>query len=277
MYYNNGMRNGYREPLNTEVFRDIPLDKVQPSGEHIQHARKTMPEVFKAPYTCVIFDLDGTLVDTLADIAVSMNKALDIHGFPQAPEAEYLQKVGWGIHRLAFLALPPEAREREDAGDLTRLIAQDATRFYADQPLVYSKPYPGMRELVMELRQRQIKTAVLSNKPDPVARLVVEGLFPGMFSSIRGEREGIPRKPDPASAWGLLSDLGCVPGETVLLGDSEVDMETAHNAGCRAVAVSWGFRSRDVLEQAGPDRIIDRPKKLLSLMGLDAEPPASIS
>jgi phosphoglycolate phosphatase len=266
------MRNNHSEARNTEVFRDIPLENLEPSGAHIQGARKPRPEVSKAPYTCVIFDLDGTLVDTLADIAASMNKALDIHGFPQVPEAEYLQKVGWGIHRLAFLALPPEAREREDAGDLTRLIAQDATRFYADQPLLHSKPYPGMRELVRELRQRQIKTAVLSNKPDPVVRLVVEGLFPGMFSSIRGDREGLPRKPDPASAWGLLSELGCIPGETIVLGDSELDIETAHNAGCRAIAVSWGFRSRDVLEHAGPDCIIDRPMELLSLMGLDAEP-----
>jgi phosphoglycolate phosphatase len=212
---------------------------------------------------CVIFDLDGTLADTIEDIALFMNKALELHGFPPLASGEYVKKVGWGIKKLAFLSLPQEFRDE----GLAEKVAADAARFYEETPLVRSKLYPGIRETVAELRRKKIKTAVLTNKPDPAARLVTEGLFPPFsFDIIRGDRPGFPRKPDPASTWEILMDLDISPRETVFMGDSEIDIETAHASGCHALAVSWGFRPPDLLKETGLVRIINSPGELLDFI-----------
>jgi phosphoglycolate phosphatase len=214
-------------------------------------------------FTCVIFDLDGTLVDTLGDIADSMNAALAARNFPPVPREAYINMVGWGIKRLAFLALPPSARDEKTAED----IAAGAARYYAEHPVVHSKPYPGIPELVAALGRKKIKTAVLSNKPDPVTALVIGKLFPpGSFQLVQGEIPGVPRKPDPASTWEILMGLDRSPRETIFVGDSEIDMETARAAECHALGVSWGFRDRLSLEAAGAERIIDRPEELLELI-----------
>jgi phosphoglycolate phosphatase len=215
-------------------------------------------------FTCVIFDLDGTLVDTLDDIACFMNQALEARGFPPVRRDRYTDIVGWGIKRLASLALPPEAGKDEKT---VETVAALATRLYAEKPLVHSKPYPGIPQLVAELRRRHVKTAVLTNKPDPVARLVIDGLFPlSSFDTVLGDKPGQPRKPDPASTWEILMELGRTPRDTIFVGDSEIDMETAKAAECHALGVSWGFRSREALEKAGAQRIIDNPPELLTLI-----------
>jgi phosphoglycolate phosphatase len=214
-------------------------------------------------FKCVIFDLDGTLVDTLGDIALSMNRALESQGFKPVPEGEYKTMVGWGIKRLAYLALPPESREEARVEEL----AASAARFYAEKPLVYSKPYPGILEMLGELKRKKLRTAVLTNKPDPVAQMVIEGLFPpAYFDEVLGDTAEFPRKPNPASAWDLIMRLDSTPRDTIFVGDSEVDMETALAAECHALGVSWGFRSREALEKAGAQRIIDNPWDLLELI-----------
>jgi phosphoglycolate phosphatase len=148
-------------------------------------------------------------------------------------------------------------------------VTSEAIRIYTKRPVVHSRPYPGIPELTAELKRRKIKTAVLTNKPDPVARLVVDSLFPpGSFDLIYGDLSGRPRKPDPAAAWELLMKLDVTPRETIFIGDSEVDMETARAAFCHALGVSWGFRDREILRQAGADRIIDSPGELLELIDL---------
>ena len=148
----------------------------------------------KIKYKGIIFDLDGTLVDTLEDIAVSMNRALKLRGFPELAAEEYRGKIGWGIRRLAFLSLPEEARKEETA----ILVAQEASRFYAENPLSFSRPYPGIPEIVSELGRKKIKLAVLTNKPDAPAQKVINGLFPELsFASVHGETIASPRKPDP--------------------------------------------------------------------------------
>jgi phosphoglycolate phosphatase len=211
----------------------------------------------------VIFDLDGTLVDTLGDIGSSMNRALSARGFPEHRVEEYREKVGWGITRLACLSLPEDKR----SGTLAEELAAEASRYYAEAPLAASRPYPGICELIAELKRRKIRTAVLTNKPDPVAQLVIAGLFPsGSFDMVLGEKKGSKRKPDPSSAWEILLPLGLTPRDTVFMGDSEIDMETALAADCHALAVSWGYRPRELLLKAGAQRVIDKPGDLLLLI-----------
>jgi phosphoglycolate phosphatase len=217
----------------------------------------------KQKYKGVIFDMDGTLVDTLEDIAVSMNRALKSMGFPELRLEEYQDKVGWGTERLAFLSLPEEKRQKETA---SRLAAQ-ASLFYAEAPLVYTSPYPGTPELVGTLRQRKLKIAVLTNKPDPVAQKVATGLFPpGSFDLVQGGAPGRPLKPDPASVWELLVELDLAPSDIIFAGDSEVDIETAVSSGCFPLGVSWGYRSRETIIKAGARLIIEKPEELLELL-----------
>jgi phosphoglycolate phosphatase len=217
-------------------------------------------------YKCVIFDCDGTLVDTLEDISAAMNRALAIHGFPPAPVEKYRDMVGWGIIRLAELALPKEAR----VGETVETVAASAKAFMDGQPLeqCLSRPYPGIRELVAELsREKKIKTAVISNKPDSVLRRLMDDLFsPRASDAVYGLRPKIPAKPDPSAVWELLAEFGISPHDAVFMGDSEIDMETAKNAGCYPLGVSWGFRSRATLEKAGAARIIDRPDAIWELI-----------
>jgi phosphoglycolate phosphatase len=216
-------------------------------------------------FRCAIFDLDGTLVDTLQDIAQAMNQALGLRGYPPVPPGEYAAMIGWGMRRLAFLALPAGARDEKTA----QVLAADAARFYAEKPIIYSRAYPGLLAVVVELKRRNIKTAVLTNKPESVAALVVNGLFPsGSFDLIRGDKPGFLHKPDPTAAWEILTELDRTPRETVFMGDSEIDIETAHATDCHALGVSWGYRGRAVLEAVGADRIIDTPEGLLPVMDI---------
>jgi phosphoglycolate phosphatase len=137
-------------------------------------------------------------------------------------------------------------------------------KIYSENPLTYAKPYPGILELVSALRGKKVKTAVLTNKRDSVAQKVISGLFPiGSFDYVQGETHGKPRKPDPSCVWELLVGLDLVPANTIFIGDSEVDIETAVAAGCFPMGVSWGYRSREILKKAGARHIIDTPCELL--------------
>ena len=221
-------------------------------------------------YRCVIFDCDGTLLDTLEDIAAAMNQALILHSFPPVPLVKYRDIVGWGIIRLAALALPEEARTDENI----QAVGTCAQRLMDEQPVekYLSKPYPGIKELLAELsgsrQAKKVSTAVISNKPDSVLCRLIDELFgPRAFTAVYGLRPGVPAKPDPQAVWELLAEIDRVPGDTIFVGDSEIDMETARNSGCYPLGVSWGFRSRSTLEAAGAARIIDRPEELWELIG----------
>jgi phosphoglycolate phosphatase len=225
-------------------------------------------------FKCIIFDLDGTLVDTIGDIAASMNYALAEGGFPALSEGQYTKIVGNGLRTLAALALPANARDEKTVDAAYR----SALAYYRDHPSEHSRPYPGIPELVTELGRKSdrrlsvktaaVKTAVLSNKADPVTRMVIGKFFPGAFDLVIGERPGVPRKPDPASTWELITELDGSPRETLFIGDSEVDIATAQAADCPFLGVSWGFRGRPALEAAGAGRIIDRPAELWELLNL---------
>ncbi len=215
------------------------------------------------PCKAVIFDLDGTLVDTLGDIAASMNAALAGRGYPTHARDEYRGLVGWGLRALAASALPPEAR---DEATVEACYAA-ALAAYLEKPTVHTRPYPGVRELLAALASRGIPCAVLSNKADAVVRVVVDSVLSAhAFCAVRGERPGIPHKPDPTSALDVASCLGADPREVLYLGDSGVDMKTARAAGFFAVGASWGFRDREELVRDGAEVVIDHPLELLRLL-----------
>jgi phosphoglycolate phosphatase len=214
-------------------------------------------------YSCVLFDLDGTLADTIADIAAAMNHALVKYGYPARDENTYRRFVGNGIRRLAYDMLP----ETEKNDSLAAVVSGEALRYYAEHPADYARPYPGIAAVINELKRQKVKTAVLSNKPDEIAQLVIAKLFNAeLFDCVTGERPGVARKPDPESSWELLAVMDRTPRQTMLAGDSEVDMETAKNIGCLPVGVSWGFRSVDIIEKAGAALIINRPEEILQLV-----------
>ncbi|GHV78441.1 phosphoglycolate phosphatase [Spirochaetia bacterium] len=221
-------------------------------------------------FKCIIFDLDGTLVDTIGDIAAAMNHALEEGGFPILSQEQYAKIVGNGLRTLASKALPPEARDEKTVDAAYR----SALTYYRDHPADHSRPYPGIPELLAGLRGKSdrksaVKTAVLSNKADHLTQMVIGKFFPPYtFDLVIGERPGIPRKPDPASTWELITELDGSPRETLFVGDSEVDAATAQAAECSFLGVSWGFRSRAALEAAGAGRIIDRPAELWELLSI---------
>jgi len=221
-------------------------------------------------YKCIIFDCDGTLLDTLGDIAFAMNKSLSSRGFPVIPQERYRDMVGWGIYRLAELTLPCESRTKENI----KMIGESASGFMeaaAGESL--SKPYPGITDMLIKLsnlrlpRSRKMLLAVLSNKPELVLRRVISGFFPQIkFDAVCGMSAGKAAKPEPSAVWDMLAEIDCLPQDAVFAGDSEIDIETARNAGCYPLGVSWGFRTRAVLEEAGAARIIDAPDELFELL-----------
>lgn len=214
-------------------------------------------------FKSVIFDLDGTLVDTLEDISHAVNRALEDFHFPIHQKDDYILMIGRGWRNLCFHALPPEFRNDETAG----AVYEKSFRYYEKTPAAFSRPYPGIPELLTALQSSKIKTAILTNKPDLLAKRIAAELFPaGTFSLVLGERAGVPRKPDPEAVWEILFELDSAPRDNILVGDSEVDIESAKAAGCHAVGVSWGFRNRSVLEKAGAERIIDRADELLEII-----------
>jgi phosphoglycolate phosphatase len=209
----------------------------------------------------VLFDLDGTLADTLADIASAMNRALSELGLPTHRLEDYAPWVGEGVARLAERALPP---------DRVELLEPAVSAFRADYAanlLVRTVPYPGIPELLDELRGRGIALAVLSNKPDPLTRRLVADLFSRwQFEAVVGQRPETPRKPDPGSALTIARAAGHAPAACALVGDTPVDVETALGAGMLAVGVQWGFCRRDDLERAGAHAIVDTPAELVPVL-----------
>jgi phosphoglycolate phosphatase len=210
----------------------------------------------------VVFDLDGTLVDSLGDLADSMNAVLAGRGLPVHPEESYRRFVGDGIETLVRRALP-EAR-RDDVPVTETVAAMRAE--YASRQLRRTRPYPQVPELLAELRARGLRTAVLSNKPDDATQEVVAALLDHRFDAVRGARPGVPLKPDPTAALDLCADLGVSPSETTYLGDTDTDMATGRRAGMLTVGVAWGFRDAGELLAHGARHIIRQPLDLIALL-----------
>ena len=215
-------------------------------------------------YKVCIFDLDGTLTDTLESLTYSVNATLTELGLRKITMDQCRQFVGNGAKVLIEKALA--ASGDEELALLDRGL-EVYKRIFGENCTYHVVPYDGIPELLETLREQGIKTAVLSNKPHNQTVDVVADIFgKEKFACIAGQREGISRKPDPAGVYEILESLGVKKEECLYIGDSEVDVETARRAGVTGVGVTWGFRSRDVLEKAGAVHIIDTPQELMKIM-----------
>jgi phosphoglycolate phosphatase len=218
-----------------------------------------------------IFDLDGTLLDSLHDIGTAMNHALATHGLPVHPLASYRHFVGNGIQTTVARALPSGQQEMHPA------VLAAFRAFYAEHMLDHTRPFPGVPEVLTQLRSQGVKLAVLSNKANATTRQLVALLLPGVrFDAVYGERDGVPRKPDPTAALAIADELGVKPGDCAFIGDTAVDMDTACAASMYGVGVTWGFRDVEELQAHGARAIARTSDELLqALSGAPHPPPRS--
>jgi phosphoglycolate phosphatase len=211
----------------------------------------------------VIFDLDGTLLDTLADIADAANRVLDSHGHPTHPHQAYKWFVGDGSRRLMTRALPEKQRQPQ-------IIEACLEGFIADYRRNWDKatrPYDGIMELLQVLQKKGIKLSVVTNKPHQFAASMMRHYFKDApFAPIFGQRDGIPKKPDPRQALAAAQEMGVKPASCIFLGDSAVDMQTAHQAGMYPVGAGWGFRPFGELVAARAARVLNHPLEMRQLI-----------
>ena len=210
-------------------------------------------------YTAVLFDLDGTLLDTLGDLHLGVNVTLKNHGYPQRTLEEVRAFVGNGARQLMQLALPQGTSEAE----LESILAE-YLEWYRVNFCVTAAPYTGVKAVVDALIAKGVKVAVVSNKPDATTKKLAEMFFPGLPAF--GQRDDIPKKPAPQMVWRAMETLGVTAEESVYVGDSEVDVATARNAGLPLVAVNWGFRTTEQLVEAGAKTIVHTPEELFSAL-----------
>jgi phosphoglycolate phosphatase len=210
-------------------------------------------------YKAAIFDLDGTLADTVADLADAINYGLEYFGQPKRTAEALSKMIGDGIRVTISRAIEPDKQELLDG------VVEKMCEKYAQICLDKTRPYEGISEIVTELYKRGVKLTVLTNKDQTSAKKIVSRFFDGYFEIVRGATSGEAVKPDPSLALQIIAQLGAGPQETVFIGDSGIDMQTAKACQNYAVGVSWGLRSVEELRQNGADVIIDRPQQLLSI------------
>ena len=213
-------------------------------------------------YKLIAFDLDGTVADTLADLAASVNAALSMSGLPGYPKEDYRHFVGNGVDNLIRTVL---------AGAYTPALAEkvkaDFGAYYAAHSMDYTTDYPGIARLLSRLSADGVMTAVISNKPDAFVPTILGALYPGhRFTYLSGQREGVARKPAPDALIQLLDRLQVGADETLYVGDSDVDVAFAHGAGVKVCGVSWGFRGAEELKAAGADYLADTAEELAEVI-----------
>jgi phosphoglycolate phosphatase len=217
----------------------------------------------KIRFQAILFDLDGTLLDTLTDIANATNAALTRLGFPTHPRDAYRYFLGGGMDCLVRRAVPERRHDSETLKKCHEAIIDEYRSHWAEN----TRPYPGITELLAELDKRGVVKVVLSNKPDDFTKKTVEKLLSGFhFKIIRGAKAGVPVKPDPTAAIRIAEELDMPPGRFIYLGDTDTDMQTAHAAGMFAAGALWGFRTAEELSANGAQALFDTPLDLLSLL-----------
>ena len=207
-------------------------------------------------YATYLFDMDGTLLDTLADLTAAVNHTLEQYGYPRRTIEQVRKGLGNGAVKL-MAAMLPQGEETPGFADIMR----DYRAWYQAHACVETCPYPGVPEMLKRLRQRGCKVAIVSNKPHGAACELAERFFPGVPTF--GERPETPRKPAPDMVFHALAALGAEKENAVYVGDSEVDVQTARNAGLPVIGVAWGFRGREALAAAGAETIVDTAAELL--------------
>lgn len=217
----------------------------------------------------IIFDLDGTLLDTLRDIAGSMNAVLREHGLPERAEEDYKQYVGEGMNQLVRNALDATGTQYDD--EMVNRLEARMKAIYHTQWHVHTQPYEGIDKLLRSLQKHtDLPLAVLSNKPQAFTEEMVKHYFPaGTFSIVRGAQEGIPRKPNPDAALAIAAQWKILPKDILFIGDSRTDVLTARNAGMYPLGVLWGFRDAGELLKYGASFLLGKPSELAVFLGGD--------
>jgi len=214
-------------------------------------------------FRAVLFDLDGTLLDTIDDLSDSVNAVLTASGYPIHSTGAYKYFIGNGIRNLIIRALPEDRRDNITIENSLTAMRLEYGKRWSDK----TRPYQGIPQLLNSLAENNIKMSILSNKADEFTQLIVKKLLPGWkFEAVFGESPAIPKKPDPAGALKISDLLGIPAGEFVYLGDTNVDMKTAVLAGMYPVGALWGFRKSDELVEGGARVLIPRPEALLDLL-----------
>lgn len=212
----------------------------------------------------LIFDLDGTLLYTLEDLARACNAILKKYSLPERPLSEYNRMVGNGFDKLVSRALP---KNSGISGELATAITAEARKYYAEHLYDATAPYPGVPAALEQLISAGATVSVLSNKPDPMTREIISHFFPNIpFAVVQGARPDIPLKPSPAPLLHIIEKFSWNPAECCYIGDSDVDIITGKAAGLHTAGVSWGFRGREELEKERPDFIFDTPGELLETL-----------
>jgi phosphoglycolate phosphatase len=212
------------------------------------------------PVRGVLFDLDGTLADTLSDLAAAMNRSLVACGLPVHAVDDYRRMIGEGAANLVRRALPPDQAQLHDE------VLAGFRREYAAALVVETAPYPGIPATLDACTARGVALAVLSNKPDAPTQTIVDALFGRWrWAQVRGEVAGTARKPDPAGALAIAAATGIAPDEWLFVGDTGIDIETARAARMVPVGAAWGYRPHE-LARAGADVVLDRPEDLVALL-----------
>jgi len=207
----------------------------------------------------LIFDLDGTILDTIDGLYTSVNKARTAMDLTPQPEEQIRSYIGRGAVNLMRQSLACDGMDSDD--QVERMLALFNSD-YDEHCIEYTKEYPGISLMLNTLKDSGFLLAVNSNKNDIPTQKLISHFFPGIFSYVQGRRDDIPRKPDPAGAYACMNSLGCSKEETVYIGDSDVDIETSVNAGITGISVAWGYQSEERLISAGAKRIFNKTDKL---------------
>ena len=208
-------------------------------------------------YKAVLFDMDGTVLDTLDDLADSVNRSLREFGLPEVSRFQVGQSLGNGAKYLIRHCLPEGSDEA-----LCEQVLSFYKPWYDAHCLIKTKPYDGILQLMETLRADGVSRAIISNKPDSAVQELAEAFFPGLMDVVIGESPAVKRKPSPDTVLAAASQMGLMASDCVYIGDTEVDLETARNAGMDCIPVSWGFRTEEQLRAAGADEIIRSPEEL---------------
>ena len=214
------------------------------------------------PYTTVLFDLDGTLLDTLEDLAHAGNQVLAQSGYPTHPVEAYKYFVGDGLRTL-IEKIVPDSASQEDISVCFALFKDIYAQCWKER----TRLYPGIEDMLKDLRQLHLQLAILSNKPHQFTRLCVDYFFPKkLFQCIYGQRDEVPKKPHPAGAQAIAAELCVSPENCVYVGDTKIDMQTGKAAGMFTIGVLWGFRPAEELRENGADMLVDHPSEILDVI-----------